>query len=263
MIKPNTNYVLVRPIGTPGHHHKSGLLVAEFAETHLLKSCFGIVEAVCDDLYYGGHEALALGKDVAGDNLERVRAINERSLSYDVDLEVKVGDIVLFRYIVHMDEDVTLPDGRMLIRYDDLICKITDRWSYGDLEWDNSLGVFFVQRENGKWRINNPDTWPIPLNGAILVEMRDVGNESGVLDSGMEKEVGWGTVVSEGMLVRSYLLWPEKGGDFDVSLAGKTISFNHKAAVRIEEDTFRLLNTETKYPLYYLYRAFVTGYTDG
>jgi len=259
---PNTNYVLVRPIGTPGHHHKSGLLVAEFAETHLLKPCFGVVEAVCDDLYYGGHEALALGKDVAGDNLERVRAINERSLSYDVDMEVKVGDIVLFRYIVHMDEDVTLPDGRMLIRYDDLIVKIADRWSIGDLRWDDNDGAFFVAIGRQKHRLLNPPKIQ-PLNGAILVEMRDVGNESGVLDSGMEKEVGWGTVVSEGMLVRSYLLWPEKGGDFDVSLAGKTISFNHKAAVRIEEDTFRLLNTETKYPLYYLYRAFVTGYLDG
>lgn len=247
---PNINYVLVRPIGTPGHHHKSGLLVAEFAEIHLLKPCFGIVEAVCDDLYYGGHEALALGKDVAGDNLERVRAINERSLSYDVDMEVKIGDVVLFRYIVHMDEDVTLPDGRMLIRYDDLILRL-------DLTGEDTEEVIYG--------LNDLDMQKhlYPLNGAILVEMRDVGNEGGVLDSGMEKEVGWGTVVSEGMLVRSYLLWPEKGGDFDVSLAGKTISFNHKAAVRIEEDTFRLLNTETKYPLYYLYRAFVTGYLDG
>ncbi|MCC7246262.1 MAG: hypothetical protein IT269_11330 [Saprospiraceae bacterium] len=255
MIKPNTNYVLVRPIGTPGHHHKSGLLVAEFAETHLLKPCFGIIEAVCDDLYYGGHEVLMYGKDVAGDNLERVRAINERSLSYDVDMEVKVGDIVLFRYIVHMDEDVTLPDGRMLIRYDDLI----GRLQHSDPELTHPIAGY--DTSTGEWLFLANSLYP--LNGAILVEMRDVGNESGVLDSGMDKEVGWGTVVSEGMLVRSYLLWPEKGGDFDVSLAGKTISFNHKAAVRIEEDTFRLLNTETKYPLYYLYRAFVTGYLDG
>ena len=248
-MKPATNYVMVRPITPSAHAHGSGLLVSEIADVHLLKPCIGVVEAVCDDLYYGGYEVLAMGRNPAGDNLTRAQVINERSVNFDVDIEVKVSDIVLFRYIVHMDEDVTLPDGRMLIRYDDLIGKIPMR-----METDLVL-------QYDVWSFDVDNLYP--LNGAIFVEMRDTNDDSGVFDLDEQREQGFGKVVAEGMRVRSYLLWPEKGADFDVSLAGKTISFNNKAAVRIEEDTFRVLNTDTKYPLYYLYRAFVTGYFDG
>lgn len=230
---PNTNHVLVRQIGEPGRSGFGGLQVPEWVETHLLQSCVGIVEAVCDNLYYGGYELLELGFKPAGVDLESSRRINELSTYYDVDIEVKPGDMVIYRYTANEEEETLVGDGTRLIRYDDLIGRIDKQQPYVVM---------------------------YPLNGSIFVEMNDTVHGHGHLAGPTSIDLEWGDVVAEGMLIRSYLQWSEKGGDEPVSLLGKRICFKPLHAIRIEPDAFRILDTGTQYPLYYLQRCDVNGY---
>lgn len=227
-MQPNTNLILVRPDHKQGD---AGIVVAEFAETHRLLSIVGTVEAVCQGLWYGGYELLRLGKNPAGKAMDRAQEIMQRSLLFDVPLEVVVGDRVVFPYMVHVSEDTLWYDGAALVRYDQLVA-----------------------------RIDGPALYP--LNGAVLVERYDA-HENGPLLTPLAILPGEGKVVYEGALVKNYLFQPDRGGDFDIPLVGRTILFRSKDAVRIEHDAHRVLDQERRYPLYHLHRYAINAWYDG
>jgi len=227
MIKPATNYVLIKPDGGRPAFRGFGLAHAVSVDEHQAKPCTGTVVAVCDDLYYGGYDLLRLPKEESG----LTRSITERSMMFDVPIEVIAGDRVLFSSIVYASDDTIWHEGLLLIRYDWLICRID----------------FQV---------------PHPLNGAVLIERFDSYQVVGPLRSEATMMPGWGRVVAEGVKVKSYLLWPERGGDFLLSLQGKMIMFRQKHAVRIEHDAYRALNISSQYPYYYLHRYAINGYVE-
>lgn len=224
MLKPSTNYVLVRQEGAPGHSAEMGLAVFEFAEESRLESCIGRVVAVCDDLYYGGYEIAAMPRPLSPRNAAIAQHITQYSTYFDVPIEVKPGDKVLFRHRVLVDDERLLYDGCILMRYDDLVARLDDGEE------------------------------PYPLNGGVFVERFDSYEVIGGVSTYAVMFPGAGKVVSEGALVKSYLLWPEKRGDFNVPLVGHTILFQWKDAVRIEHDSHRMIHDGRQYPLYQVHR---------
>lgn len=245
MIRPGLNFVVVRPIGRPGDSAAAGMVAAEFVDEHLLSSCIGIVEQVCSRTYYGGYDILKMGRNPTGKDMLVGQDINMRSLYFDVDVEVKPGDIVVYRYLPNIDPDAKVGDV-ILMRYDELVARV---------DWkavtNNELGLDEAKIER-----------LYPLNGGVLLEMRNEQLFGGGMAGPVKRELAWGTVVAQGMPVRSYLLWPQMGGDFDLDLTGKRVGFRAAAAVRIEHDAYRLLGGG-EYPLYQIHRCFINCYLDG
>jgi len=231
-MKAGLNHVIVAPIGSLDYDTKAGIAVAEYIDTFLLSSCIGIVVDV-GEMYYGGWDLRVIGPRPHGANIAKAQRINELSLEFDVDCEVKPGDIVLFKYIANTDADSEV-NGNRIVKYDQLLARV---------DGPGASGVY-------------------PLNGYVFLEVRDHNYQVGGLRVTNFREPGWGVVVAEGMLVRNYLYWPDQDGDPAIELKGKEVCFKNAMAVRIEHDGFRALEIETEYPLYYLNRLQINGYTD-
>ena len=232
-LKAGLNHVIVRPIGDVGVDRESGIVIAEYVDDWMTKSCMGIVEDV-GDLYCGAKELAALGKKPAGQNRLKAMRINEVSLDYDVPCEVTRGDIVLFKYLPNVDKDAAV-EGRLIVRYDQLLAKVSG---------SGIQGLY-------------------PLNGAIFLQVQDANYVVGGMRVVRTMEPGWGTVVAQGCLVEKYLYWNERPGDANVDLFGKEVCFRDGMAVRIDHEAYKNLDIDTEYPLYYLHRTQINAYRDG
>ena len=208
------NYVMVKP-DVDIRCDRNGLVRNDFVDAHLGKAVTGTVVAVCKNAFFLKNE------DDADQDLV------QESLEYDVDVEVRPGDRVLFRYMATIDADQQF-DGHYIMRYDALFCRIETGWLH-------------------------------PLNGMIFLsvdaDQRKVGcmmaNPSYI---GAAQTIG--KVVHEGMPVRRYRDYDDV--DFDGSLVGKTVIYSKNRAIRIEADDFAQF-TNGEYSLYRLHRRHVRG----
>lgn len=243
-INPATNYVLVRPEGEPGRI-RSGIAATDAAEGHLLRSCIGTVIAVCPDLYYGGYDILkAKGKQTPA----VVRAL-EYSVQFDVPIEVVPGDRVIFESTVNITESTIWLDDLVLFRYDLLLGRLNRFGPLlpGPVEADTDYRL---------------EKLIYPLNGRVFIERFDSHYNAGGVASHETMMPGYGRVLAEGCRVKSYMMWPEKGPDFDIPLTGRMVMFKPKHAVRIEHDAYRILQGDGRYPLYELQRYSINGFVN-
>lgn len=208
------NYVMVKP-DVDIRCDRSGLVRNDFVDAHLGKAVTGTVVAICSDTIF-------MKNDVDAD----VDIVQE-SLEFDVDVEVRPGDRVLFRYMATIDADQQF-DGYYIMRYDDLFARIEVGWLY-------------------------------PLNGMVFLRVgADERKVSGMLAdpsyTGASQTMGY--VVSEGRPVRRYRDYDDV--DFSQSLVGKTVIYGKNRAIRIEADDFAKF-TKSEYSLYRLHRKSIRG----
>lgn len=226
--KAGFNHVIVEPIGSNDIDAVAGLVIQEYAEPFLIRSCLGIVRSV-GPIWCGAKELSELPKRVSFRQMTRAQRINDISLAYDVPCEVKEGDIVLFKYLANIDEDADLGTV-MVMRYDWLLA-----------------------------RVDGPEKL-YPLNGCVFLEMSDEVVHGGGLYGGTTMDRSWGKVVAQGAPVARYLYWPKSPGDDDTDLLGAEVCFRKGMAVRMEHDAYRLLFANTQYPLYYIHRLHINAY---
>lgn len=222
--------MIVRPFGSNENDAVAGLVIMEYAEPHLIKSCIGVVESV-GELWCGAAELRTIENSQGFGESLRAQRINELSLESDVPCEVKPGDVVMFKYLANIDEDANI-EASLLMRYDRLLARI-----------DGPRQLY-------------------PLNGFVILEMSDETLVAGGLHMGTQREQGWGKVVSEGCLVENYLYFPGWSDKGSPSLVGKEVCFRSEMAVRMEHDAYRLLFGDLQYPYYYIQRCFITSYLN-
>lgn len=230
MKKAGFNHVIVEPIGLNDTNAVAGLVIQEYAEPYLIRSCLGIVRSV-GPIWCGAKELSAMPKRGSFRQVNRAQRIHDISLEYDVPCEIKEGDVVLFKYFANIDEDCDQGDV-LVMRYD---------WLLGRVDGPKNI---------------------YPLNGAIFLEMRDDSISGGGMVVGEQIAQTWGHVVASGCPVARYLYWPKFQGDDDVDLVGKEAYFRRGMAVRMEHDAYRMLFGETKYPLYYIHRIHINAYSN-
>lgn len=112
------NYVLIRPEGD--HDFLAGLLISGEWERERQWSVFGEVVAVPERLYFARH---------IDNHVIYNQFVSEHSLEFDADMELSVGDRVMFRYNVRMDEECIYHDGDsmlLMVRYDMIYMRVTD-----------------------------------------------------------------------------------------------------------------------------------------
>ncbi len=220
MIKPATNYVLVEPLGYQPLDQRAGLVVHEEDNAHRLQAQVGIVRSVCDRLQYDGDELHGYmdGRRLSDSEQRYSGYMTSKTVYYDVPIEVKDGDMVLYRWKANTEEAMRV-DDMLLIRYDNLVA-----------------------------RVDGLDKVPYPLNGLLLLRM-EKENVDDVLQHQARMRQGMARVIAEGCLVRSYLLFP---GEVDERLAllGREVVFDRRLAVRIEHDDHAYLTYDSEYPYY-------------
>lgn len=218
---PATNYVLIEPFGYNPVDKDTGMVV-HADEEHLLQARIGKVIAVCDRLQYDGEEMhpYSDGRRLSFHEQNYAGYINSKSVYYDVPIEVEAGDTVIYRWMQNTNTTLHV-EGKMLVRYDQLVVKKLDDGFY-------------------------------PLNGLVLIRMENKLSDDPFLDK-VQMRRSAAKVVAEGCLVKSYLSFP---GEVDQpeQLMGKTVIFDHRMAVRIEYDNFRLFNYDSEYPYYMIHR---------
>ena len=144
----------------------------------------------------------------------------QQSVAFNTDMELKVGDRVLFSYMVHFDREAQTD----FIDYDMIVAKLD----------------------------------PIcPLNGFLLVEMNEK-NQFEEFASGMVlyhedvNEYGFARVKYAGKPVRGYLDYPEVEDDERI-VEGSIVMFEKRNAARMEVDIHNSL-TENQSSLFKLHR---------
>lgn len=229
MIRAGFNHVVVEPIGKNDVDAVAGLVIQEYAEPYLIRSCLGIVRSV-GKLWCGAKELSELPKRGSFRQQTRAQRIHDISLEFDVPCEIKEGDVVLFKYLANIDEELDF-GLQLVMRYDWLLARV-----------DGPKNLY-------------------PLNGAVFLEMRDESIVAGGLYGGRQMEQSWGNVVAAGCPVARYLYWPKRSDD-NVDLVGSQVCFRKGMAVRMEHDAYRLLFGDTQYPLYYIHRIHINAYHD-
>lgn len=102
--------MLIRP--EADNETLSGLLIAGDWDRERQWSVFGRVVAVPERLYFSRH----IDNDTVYNQF-----VSDNSLEWDAKMELKVGDRVMFRYNVRMDEDCVYEDEEgmlLMVRYD-------------------------------------------------------------------------------------------------------------------------------------------------
>lgn len=225
---PANNYVIIEPLGYNPVDKAANVVVNAIDEKHLLQSRVGKVLAVCDRLQYDGAETHTYldGRDLSFHEQNYVAYLNQKSVYYDVPIEVKAGDTVLYRWLANTNTTLHV-NGLIVLRYDDLVATVDE-------------GEFY------------------PLNGLVLMCMEKglVGDEfAGKI--GVKRSVA--TVVAEGCLVNSYLAFPDEK-DQAVDLMGRQVIFDHRMAVRVEHDNHRYFDYDSEYPYYMIRRKDIHAY---
>lgn len=149
------------------------------------------------------------------------KELHEFSVEFDVDLEIKKGDVVLFKHSAFFGEQVV--DGFFVVKYDEIIAVV----------------------EGGALR---------PVNGYLLIYPDDYEAKDVVKRIGFDYTLNSGKVVYQGKPVRGY-----KGQnglvDGDDDLEGKQVYFNKLTAFRIEYDGRNQFGGDR--PLYAIHRKWI------
>ena len=111
------NNVLIEPL--PKYTHYKGLEISAFVDPQNHMPNFGTVKKVPEQLLF---YPKSVRRRTASNQGSIVRKTIS-SLEYDAPMEVKVGDLVLFRYVSLINKDLYI-QGDILIPYDHLYCKV-------------------------------------------------------------------------------------------------------------------------------------------
>lgn len=158
------------------------------------------------------------------DKLDNFEISSNASLQYDTDLEVQVGDTVIFHYLTR---DANVRDGRILtindeeyfqIRYDRLFCAI-----------------------------RNDEI--IMLNGTLIVEAdrEELESEFLITQHTNKKSQTRGVVRYAGSPLKGYRDFPDDGGDLDEVAVGDHIIFRSVDALPLQNDTQQLIDRGKTY----------------
>lgn len=201
------NKVAIRPDSSIGFSDGFRIDTGANEQRHL--SIYGTVTAVPTRLRYSGYRNRQLKAMKSEYALNTSRNARSRSMAYDVDMELEVGDRVLFSYTAHLD--ALEVDGAMLVDYDQVIAK----------------------NNNGSWR---------SVNGFVLVEMVqqsliDFSSGFRVVREDRNK-YGYGIVRVLGSPVRHYADY-NRTDDIDIKV-GDIVTFDRHAP-RIEMDEHNTL----------------------
>lgn len=198
------NYILIEP---HAHHvagASHGMEIPDFANEQMNFSVTGTVVQVCNRLEYYGREIKRLKSKAIRTitDQRRVQDYLAASLLFDVPMEIKVGDMVVYPYIYRTNEemfDEERFDGKLVLRYDALTARVDD-------------GVLY------------------PLNGALLG--RKIRSDQGLQQLRREYWDGLMEVTHEGCLVKDYQEYgyPDKEG----LLKGKRVFVTPQMPVSIE-----------------------------
>lgn len=221
-MRTGAGYALVKPVPVSKDVHGVGLFA--FVDTHHYASVLGTVEEdVIPGVFFGREiEKMEFASQHAPHISDRASLLSSVSLMYDVPVEVKKGDKVIFDW-----KHTLKGNGPYYIRYDDLHARISE---------DGSV---------------------YPLNGHLLVEMLP-DEQSDIYDPDIRKKPIRAAIVKrQGCLVKGYRL--QKGADTDMGdLVGRKIFFRQNMAVRIEDDI--VSSTGNQKPLYRIHRNKVVAY---
>ena len=138
------NRVMIRRIGL--QDGVDGLEIADHEDTeHRLLPNVGVVEGVCESLHFTAPSVADLKRNRA--SLREIQEATRQSCMFLTEIEVKVGDVVIFRRVNNVNEDEIFEKGdgyvTLLIPHDDLIARI------------------------------NPDGSLYPLAGNVIIEDRE------------------------------------------------------------------------------------------
>jgi hypothetical protein len=152
---------------------------------------------------------------------EHDKELHEFSLEFDSDMEIKDGDIVMFKHSAFFGEQIV--DGYFIVKYDELIAVVRE-------------GKLF------------------PINGYVLVYPDDYKAKDVVKKIGFDYTLNSGVVVSQGVPVRGYK------GQNDVVCSNedfvwKRVYFNKLTAFRIEYDGRNLFGGDR--PLYAIQQKWI------
>lgn len=209
---PN-NYVLVLPdpdhetytfsgvdtgilVGTTAERHKDDDLEKEMIETCLAtgqhKSVKGTVYKVPDHLIYNGDNFVATRKTFSNDRSSMValQALKEASMLYDVPIEVKEGDEVIFHYAQHYE---CYQNGKYI------------ETELGDMFFIRYDCLMFAHPKGEPEKLK-------PLNGRVLIENKPIPKkESSILiatvtqKSSRVPRVAYAEIIQSGALCKGYL----------------------------------------------------------
>lgn len=197
-----SNNVLIKP-DQDFTQTKSGLKIVDEANQHLHVAVTGTVLEAPRELVYLGYEMAKLDKNNAL-QLQRIRDINDITMPFDTDLEIKEGDRVVFSYVYQMDK-LDLFKDNLLIPYSELFCRINDGEIY-------------------------------PLNGNIIVEQIKKDIVIGNVKIGEKRSDTEGVVKYAGCVNRDYLTLPlqPKYRDDERITVGTKVYFPKNGLTRIE-----------------------------
>jgi hypothetical protein len=105
------NYVLIEP--DPDNTDLHGVRMSGEFDQERMWSVYGTVKALPSKLWF---------HPLTG-NLEIDRWITDKSLEWETDMELKIGDRVIFRYNAWMDEEGLSTSG-MMVKYDAIYAKL-------------------------------------------------------------------------------------------------------------------------------------------
>jgi co-chaperonin GroES (HSP10) len=111
-MKAGINYVLIRP--DDDNDTMAGMKVYGEFDQHRSWSVFGEVVAVPERLFFMPMDGL---------NGYPASFLADNSLEWETEMELKVGDRVLYRYNIHMDDEGRY-GGLLMIRYDMIYAKL-------------------------------------------------------------------------------------------------------------------------------------------
>jgi len=180
---------------------------------------FGIVKEAPETLLFFKKEIDAIKKEFGSsqncpvDRLQEIQWLTRQSVQYDVPVEIKKGDTVIFKYQVYFQafkEGRVFMDGKdmlILVPYDMLILAIRD------------------------------DKF-IPVNGYVLIEPIITKSEV-IIEEGQEEDQ-LGVITHIGSPCKNYLGYEDQDDDFFKE--GDTIFFKKNYTVPVEYSTFQTLD---------------------
>jgi co-chaperonin GroES (HSP10) len=198
-----SNFVIIEP--DEDNYSVNGLMIDTDERKYYHASVSGTVVAVPEKLIYYGREAQDIrhkGRIRSRTDQIKLGHYNQYGTSFDVPVEVKVGDKVMFKHMSIAGSDFM--GTKIPVLYDMLILRYSDNEVY-------------------------------PLNGYILVEPI----EREIIGETVEMK-GYGTIAHLGCKVGHYKDYPRfKDGDVNV---GDFIMFHRSYSIQVETELHRKLD---------------------
>jgi hypothetical protein len=219
-----TNYVLIKP---DENYSKleSGLIVVDAVNPHYHVSATGTVVVPPEALVYMGRE-IHTSDHFHAMGVQRIRDINDWSMPHDTQLEIKVGDRVMFNWVNHLERDTDFGDN-ILMKYEDLFCRVDESGIY-------------------------------PLNGRIIVEQLKKDIMFGQFKVGEKRSDTEGVVRFAGCVNSHYLTLPRQPIESDDPSiqVGTKVLFEPNGLTRVE---YQLYKEHTDYELWAGFRKDILG----